>query len=245
MKLLFDVGNTRIKAAVSVPGMPLQSLADCGTGRSDFPAQWSRVETPESIFVASVAAEEPCDRIAVWSKKTWDLETQRLTVKQNVGGMRTAYKYPGQLGVDRWLAALGAYHLARKQAVCVVDAGTALTVDVVDGEGLHHGGLIAPGFNLMIESLTKNTARLELENISVPDIFALDTESAISLGCADYVAGMIDRVAMRLKTFGMNVDTWFITGGQGELVNSISNIEFTLVPDLVLQGIDIASETDS
>lgn len=244
MKMLFDVGNTRIKAAISNHGRELRSLPDCGTHQSEFPSTWSGIETPEAIFIASVAAEAPCERIAAWAESSWHLKAHRVKVKQNVGGMRTAYKNPAQLGVDRWLAALGAYQLADQQAVCVIDAGTALTVDVVDKSGLHRGGLIAPGFNLMIESLTKNTERLELENISVPDIFALDTESAISLGCADYVTGMLNRVAKRLKTLNLNVNAWFITGGQGAFVSDLSEMDLSVVPDLVLQGIDVATETE-
>lgn len=245
MKMLFDVGNTRIKAATASNASELQSLPDCDTNQEGFPPEWQVAETPLGIFVASVAGIKPVNRIAAWAKTTYGLDIHRITVEQNIGGMRTAYKNPEQLGVDRWLAALGAYHLVNKQPVCVIDAGTALTVDVVDNNGLHLGGLIAPGFNLMIESLTKNTERLELENISVPDIFAVDTESAISLGCADYVAGMIDRVEMRLKSLKLNVDAWFITGGQGQLVNDISDKDFTVVPNLVLQGINVATETRS
>jgi type III pantothenate kinase len=243
MKILFDVGNTRIKAASYDKGV-LTVLPSCSNRDREFPLAWSAGNKPSSIFVASVAAGEVLSALAAWAQKHWGIAIAEVAVRQDVGDMRTAYEKPSQLGVDRWLAALGAYHLAGKKGVCVIDAGTALTVDVVDQHGLHHGGLIAPGLNLMIESLTRGTAQLELENISVPDIFANNTESAISLGCADYVAGMVNRVATRIETSNLKIDSWFITGGQGELVASLCSMPMELVPDLVLRGMIAATESE-
>ena len=97
----------------------------------------------------------------------------------------------------------------------------------------------------MVNSLTKGTEKLALENISVPDIFATNTEAAISLGCADYVAGMIERVGQRIKRQSMSIDTWYITGGQGELVASLCDQQMLHVPELVLRGIAIAAESHS
>ena len=181
-------------------------------------------------------------RLGKWAHTTWECELSRARVVQGLGGVRTTYANPQQLGVDRWLAALGAYHLAHRQGVCVIDAGTALTVDLVDKHGAHLGGLIAPGIELMIESLTKGTAQLALENISVPDIFATDTQSAISLGCADYIAGMIERVKQRIMRQNLNIQTWYVTGGQGELVTRLSTQQMQPVPELVLHGLAIVAE---
>ena len=242
MKLLFDVGNTRIKAACYEHG-ELTSLPSVAHKQKDpFPVQWQTTESPEHVLVASVGSEKIYVRLAKWVRQHWQIDISRIRVTQDFAGVHTRYADPQQLGVDRWLAALGGYHLAQQQGVCVLDAGTALTVDLVDTQGTHHGGLIAPGLELMIDSLTDGTAQLSLENISVPDIFATNTQAAISLGCADYVAGMIDRVRERIEKQHMNINTWYVTGGQGELVANLSGQNMTYVPDLVLQGLAIAAE---
>ena len=242
MKLLFDIGNTRIKAARFENGSlhPLPSITHGGDAA--FPDEWQLADKPEAIWVASVASDKVVLRLGKWAHASWGCELMRAQVEQGVGGLNTSYHQPQQLGVDRWLAALGAYHLAEQKGVCVIDAGTALTVDLVDDSGVHLGGLIAPGIELMIESLTKGTAQLALENISVPDIFATDTQSAISLGCADYVVGMIERVNQRIMRQNLNIHTWYLTGGQGELVNRLSTQNMQLIPELVLHGLAIVAE---
>ena len=245
MKLLFDVGNTLIKAARYENGE--FSLLPSVSSGVDFaiPREWEAAQTPREVCVASVANEKVFLHLAKWARQRWSCDITRIRVTQDFAGLRTNYADPQQLGVDRWLAALGGYHLANRQGVCVIDAGTALTVDLVDKGGTHHGGLIAPGIELMVNSLAKGTEQLALENISVPDIFATNTEAAISLGCADYVAGMIERVGQRIKRQSMSIDTWYITGGQGELVASLCDQQMLHVPELVLRGIAIAAESHS
>ncbi|MEM7468918.1 MAG: type III pantothenate kinase [Pseudomonadota bacterium] len=239
MNLLFDIGNTRIKAA-TLDGGRLTSLSAANTNPAEaLPNDWTLECKPASVWISSVAGAEVTERIAAWVDKTWRVDVQQIEVLQDRGGVHTQYSDPTQLGVDRWLAAIGGYHLAGKHGACVIDAGTALTVDVVDEQGIHRGGLIAPGLGLMIESLTKQTAQLALENISVPDIFATNTEAAISLGCADYIAGMIDRVNQRILEQDLAISHWYSTGGQGEMVMALSNLTFELVPDLVLRGMAI------
>lgn len=245
MKLLFDVGNTLIKAARYDNGE--FSLLPSVPSGVDFavPCEWETTQSPQAVCVASVANEKVFLHLAKWARQRWSCDITRIRVIQDLAGVRTKYADPQQLGVDRWLAALGGYHLANRRGVCVIDAGTALTVDLVDANGTHHGGLIAPGVELMINSLTDGTEQLALENISVPDIFATNTEAAISLGCADYVAGMIERVRQRIQRQCMNIDTWYVTGGQGELVASLCDQQMSYVPELVLRGIAIAAESQS
>ena len=245
MNLLFDIGNTRVKVAREEDGS-LQSLPSISsTVETAFPPDWES-KVPDAIYLASVANDEINHRVCQWANDRWQLDVKTIAVQQDLAGIHTRYQKPETLGVDRWLAALGAYHIECGQGICVIDAGTALTVDVVDNNGVHHGGLIAPGLELMIRSLTNNTAQLALENISVPDIFAVDTQTAISLGCADYVAGMIQRATERIAKQELRITKWYVTGGQGALVEKLAlrelNIEMRNMPDLVLQGIAIVAK---
>ena len=102
-------------------------------------------------------------------------------------------------GVDRLLAAAGAWSLA-KQAVIIVDAGTAITVDFVDGEGTFHGGAIAPGLGLMLNALAEGTDALPSITFQSPsddDPFGADTESAMRLGVHLAARGLISQAIER------------------------------------------------
>ena len=90
--------------------------------------------------------------------QAWQIEAAvRALARQSAGGIRNAYPEPAKLGVDRWLAMLGGHALERG-AVCVVSVGTAMTIDGVDADGRHLGGVIVPGPDLMVGSLLKNTS---------------------------------------------------------------------------------------
>ena len=76
---------------------------------------------------------------------------------EQASGLTVRKVDPRRLGCDRWLAMLGARALYPDQAVMVVDSGTALTLDVVGGDGVFQGGLICPGLNTMVRSMTEST----------------------------------------------------------------------------------------
>ena len=155
--------------------------------------------------------------------------------------MRTAYRDPAQLGVDRWLAALAAF-AAERSAVCVIDAGTALTVDIVDDSGLHLGGLIAPGPELMRESLVRGTAQLASGCIEQVNAFADNTADAISLGCGDATRGVLRGVAERLESRAPGERyRWYLTGGAAPLVAALLERQWIQVPDLVLRGLAVVA----
>ena len=127
--------------------------------------------------------------------------------------------------------------------MCVIDVGTALTVDVVTTDGSHLGGLIAPGPELLRLSLTRGTAQLESEGLSLVDGFADNTRDAISLGCTDAIGGLFDRVAARLAP---RVHfQWYLTGGAGALVEALLPVSARHVPDLVLRGLAVLASTES
>ena len=143
---------------------------------------------------------------------------------------------PGQ---DRLLAAAAAY-AAVKQAVIVIDAGTAITVDFVDGEGVFHGGAIAPGVQMQLDALNAHTAQLPKIKFARPsdeDAFGRNTVDAMQLGVFEGVRGLtqalVERYAANYRAFPLVI----ATGGDAETLFSDSDLVTRVVPDLVLRGI--------
>ena len=241
--LLVDIGNTRVKAVLVEGGeaRPLPPLAT--RDREPFVA-WSDAITtrPRRLLVSNVAGPELAMQLARYARERWQLDPEFAMPCRTRAGMTTRYAQPDKLGVDRWLAALAAFHEERG-AVCVIDVGTALTVDVVTTDGSHLGGLIAPGPELLRLSLTRGTAQLESEGLSLVDGFADNTRDAISLGCTDAIGGLFDRVAARLDP---RVHfQWYLTGGAGALVEALLPVSARHVPDLVLRGLAVLASTES
>jgi len=241
--LLIDAGNSRIKSGFW-DGTSIASMATVETDTSASPDDWQRCGRPLRVLVSNVAGDEVARKLTAWVKATWSLEPTFVGVRRDAAGVVTQYENPEQLGVDRWLAALAAYKIAAG-AVAVIDAGTALTVDIVDRHGRHLGGSISPGVALMVASLTRNTARLSLDSIEHTDSVATNTAAAISMGCIDAVAGGIDKMRQKVRARLAAEPLWIITGGEAPIIMDISPVEFRHVPDLVLRGLVLVANDPS
>jgi len=162
MKLLVDIGNSRIKWAYSVDGDFVAVGETSGGVEISLGAMLGSGQLPDAIRIANVAGADAGLRIAAGLQKHFGISPVLARSAAAGAGIRNGYSDPGQLGIDRWLALCGAY-VRYKGPVCVVDAGTATTIDVVSGTGEHQGGLILPGPGLMQGALlrgTENLARL-------------------------------------------------------------------------------------
>jgi type III pantothenate kinase len=148
------------------------------------------------------------------------------------------------VGQDRLLTALGAFSRA-KQACVVIDAGTAVTVDFVDGEGAFHGGAIAPGLNMMLRSLHEGTAALPLIRFEPPTDgpFGKDTVSAMRLGVRAAIVGMVHELVDRYAEFFGAYPQVVATGGDSHTLFAEDPIVEHLVPDLQLIGLQAACAT--
>lgn len=242
--LLVDIGNTRVKAAL-VQGGGAHLLPPGATrGGEPFGAWAAAISTrPARLLVANVAGREIAMHLVRYARERWQLDAEFAVPCRSRAGMTTHYARPEKLGVDRWLAALAAYH-EQRGPVCVIDAGTALTVDVVTADGSHLGGLIAPGPDLMRTSLTRSTAQLHSEELSLVDGFADNTRDAISLGCTDAIGGLLQRVAARLERVEPRQHFhWYLTGGAAPLVEALLPVPALHLPDLVLRGLAVLAMT--
>ena len=146
------------------------------------------------------------------------------------GGVVNGYRQPETLGVDRWCALVGARRRLGRAAV-VVGAGTATTVDLLDGHGRFLGGLILPGLELMRESLARGTAGLARASgqvVRLPD----NTADAIASGAVEATAGAVERASRRLGDAPC-----LLFGGAAAPLKSALTIEVIEEPLLVLEGL--------
>lgn len=146
------------------------------------------------------------------------------------------------VGHDRLLDALGAFSRA-KQACIVIDAGTAVTVDFVDGEGTFHGGAIAPGVRMMCEALHEKTAALPM--IATPaealppegePPFGRSTAPAIAVGVVSAVRGMAHLLIDQYAQFYGAYPRVIATGGDAPMLFENDELIEHIVPDLTLVG---------
>jgi type III pantothenate kinase len=146
------------------------------------------------------------------------------------------------VGQDRLLNAIGAFSRAR-QACIIVDAGTALTVDFVDGEGTFHGGAIAPGVNMMLRALHEHTAALPavgFEPVPAAKPFGKDTRGAMLLGVQSAVRGGARLLIERYAEFYGAYPQVVATGGDARALFENDDLIEHLVPELTLLGIEAA-----
>jgi type III pantothenate kinase len=249
--LLLDIGNTTIKWAQLLDGelTPQQPLVHRGLEPQAWMKELFRERfRPARLLVSNVAGAEMQARIAGEAQRLWQIEAQFAATAPVAEGVTHAYRDVAAHGVDRWLAVIAAYRLAAG-AACVIDAGTAMTVDGVDARGLHLGGLIVPGVQMMIDALLGSTADIarQARRISTtagadvsgsPGLLATDTAQAVANGALLAVAAAADRAVAGISSRIGAQPRVFLTGGDAERVRRfMTSPAIDLVPDLVLQGL--------
>ena len=255
MILLIDIGNTSIRWASLEGGRvgDSQSLRHNGGAPLDLLATWDLLEAPRRVLISNVGAESVAVAIARVVRALWSLEPELAITRAECLGVRIAYAEPSRLGVDRWLALLGA-HGREAGAVLIVDAGTAVTYDLLLGDGTHLGGLILPGIELMRAGLLTGTRIPNLapgvpldsaEDGPEAEPWGRDTAAAISLGGVQALGALADRLYDRLaeRSSGPGPALLLTGGDSARLVGSIQR-PCALVPDLVVRGLArLAEET--
>lgn len=152
--------------------------------------------------------------------------------------MHTTVRDPAAVGHDRLLNALAAHRRA-EQACAVIDVGTAVTVDFIDGQGVFQGGLIAPGLKMMVASLTAGTAQIGEITYERPGegvVFGGDTAEAVRLGVTTAVRGLVRQAVEGFAITYGGYPQVIATGGDAGVLEDDGLVEH-FVPDLQLMGI--------
>lgn len=240
--LLVDLGNTRLKWARADGDRPLASEVLLHRDQplaALLDTAWAAQPRPERVLIASVADPACRDSLNQWLQRQWSLTPDWLVSPARGQGLQNSYAEPARLGCDRWAAMVAAFQLARA-AVCVVDCGTAVTLDVVDATGMHRGGLILPGLSAMQTALTGQTALAPVDPARVVSgLLASATEDAIVLGARRAVAALVQQTVTELAQQQAIQARCYLTGGDAERIAPLLALPYELVPDLVLQGLAV------
>ena len=242
--LAIDVGNTRLKWALYEAPKPgarmlthgavfLETIDDLAEG------DWKRLPAPAAMLGCVVAGDAVRRRVEE-QLEIWDIEPHWVVSSTREAGVVNGYDHPNRLGADRWVALVGAR--ARLLAsgpprpALVVMIGTAATVDALDAEGRFLGGLILPGFGLMLKALEMGTAGLKFPTGEVVD-FPTNTSDALMSGGANAIAGAIERQHRKLLERTGQAPALFMTGGAAVKLAPITDLAFETVESLIFDGL--------
>ena len=244
MKLLLDLGNTRLKWALQQgDGWLAQgSVAWDEPVEGVLSAAWSTTPQPIAVYGASVVDAAREQQLAACVASAFRAEVTWLRTPAIACGVRNAYAEPQRLGVDRFLAMVAAY--VDGHAPCVLaSVGTALTLDALTAEGRHLGGLIAPGPQLMQQSLLDATARVRLDRPG--DILELadNTADAVVSGCWQAAAALVERFATRMEGQLGGASMLILGGGDAARLAPLLSLPAQLSHDGVLRGLAVWSAT--
>ncbi|AMS18853.1 type III pantothenate kinase [Pseudomonas synxantha] len=245
MILELDCGNSFIKWRV----LESSEASACveGIAGSDASLIDSLVALPDLLLtrcrLVSVRALEETDKLVAALVDAFGVTVSCAGPEREMAGVRNGYKDFERLGLDRWLAMLGAFKLA-SGACLVLDFGTAATADFISSDGEHLGGFICPGMPLMRNQLRTHTRKIRygdaaaeraLERLSP----GRTTVEAVERGCTLMLRGFVLTQLELARSYWGDDFTVFLTGGDAELVSDAAP-QAQLVPDLVFVGLAMA-----
>ena len=239
MLLAIDIGNTCIDIGLLAGDeivchhkFPTASPAD-----ADLQRLLSALATP---LIGAVIGSVVAELGAAYAAACRDLSSGPVLQAHSTWdwGLQIDYDDPARIGVDR-LAAASAAH--RGQAVVVVDAGTALTVDAIDAEGTFRGGVITPGLRLGLNALSAGTSFLpQVELAATTPLLGKNTADGLRSGALHGSAALVEGLCTRMAAALAPPVAVFLTGGDAPLLHPHIAATHTCDPDLVLRGLALA-----
>ncbi|AIR89155.1 pantothenate kinase [Pseudomonas cremoricolorata] len=193
--------------------------------------------------MVSVRSEDETASLCAQLERAFGITALVAEPAREMAGVRNGYDDYQRLGMDRWLAALGGYHLAGG-ACLVIDFGTAAKADFVAADGQHLGGYICPGMPLMRTQLRTHTRRIRYDDASAERALASlepgrSTVEAVERGCVMMLQGFARSQIEQAQALWGDDYTLFLTGGDAPLVRSAAP-QGRIVPDLVFVGLAMA-----
>ncbi|MEY4588820.1 MAG: hypothetical protein RL497_896 [Pseudomonadota bacterium] len=230
-----DLGNSRAKWRIATLGLSGSWLRLDATDSKAYPAEWQAINRSVSaIRLASVRSDQDTEAVIDALHKRFACDIHRAYSCGEAAGVINGYAEPQRLGVDRWLALLAARQVMQGDVV-VVDAGTAITLDLLTGQGQHLGGYILPGVVRQAESLGVTRVQVVSAQLQPQWMPGQATQECVSAAITASILGLCCRAQHHLPAAH-----WCLTGGDVNWLAAICNelnLRFTQYPNLVLDGL--------
>lgn len=247
--LAIDIGNTRMKWACYDKPQPgahmlahdahfleqIDTLADTA---------WKNLHAPTRMLGCAVAGDVLKHRVEEQMEIWPDLQPCWIVARSECAGLINGYDIPSRLGVDRWVAMIGARrHMLQATAgtapspLVVVMVGTAVTVEAIDARGKFLGGLILPGHGMMLHALERGTAGLQHQPTGQVVNFPTNTSDALTSGGTFALAGAVQRMVRHVHEHCGAAPMCLMTGGAGWKMAPYMETPFELVESLIFDGL--------
>jgi type III pantothenate kinase len=244
--IAIKVGNSRVQVARIVDGAIQESVrfekGKLATVLQRIVEWWKGIASlPQAAILVASVNDDTAQRLTAMIEDQLSIETYRVgeDIPVPIGRQLDPETITG---VDRLLNAAAAFDRIH-QACIVIDAGTALTVDFVDGEGTFHGGAIAPGASIQLQALHEHTDGLPDLRFRAPDeeAFGRNTAQAMLNGVFHGIRGTVQRLVERYAERYGAYPQVVATGGDAQALFETDDLVDNIVPDLTLLGIAAAA----
>ena len=236
--ILLDCGNSQIKGQLWRHGQMQESLFQKYDAQWEVSlADWLQAQGGSHCYLASVLDAERQEKLIAVLKDQFDDSITQFVSENESLGVENGYDDPGQLGIDRWLALLAAAELIDGDCM-VIDAGSAITLDLLSADGKHLGGAILPGCETSMDQFKRIFSQIDFSapEIAVSDKPGSSTAAAIQIDYADSSIEALSELVDRWSTMLSDNPTILLGGGDAYRVQRELARSSRIVPDLVFRG---------
>ena len=183
-----------------------------------------------------MAGAEADERIGALIEARTGVPPRFYYSRQEDFGVSNCYPEPRRLGVDRWVALVECWQ--RFGAGIIIDCGSALTIDAIDGEGRFLGGYIVPGLGMLRSALLRDTADVHVDQARPRLTLGRSTGECVHNGLLRMSVAFVTDVVVELRERLPDTCKVLVTGGDADELSSAFSFEFMHLPDLVLDGLE-------
>ena len=170
-------------------------------------------------------------------KKVYKIKSREIKENTIDKIIKINIKNKSQVGSDRIANAVGVYKKYKTNCI-VLDFGTATTFDVVTKNGIYNGGIIAPGVNLSIKSLSSSADQIPVFSIKKQKkIIGKNTIEALYSGFYWGYSGLINNIILKIEKETKKKYKIIFTGGYADLFKTSIIRPFTIDKNITIEGI--------
>ena len=247
--LAIDIGNTRMKWACydkPQPGAHMLAHDAHFLEQIDTLSEtaWKNLPAPDCMLGCVVAGDALKRRVEEQLEIWPNLQPRWVVARSECASLINGYDIPGRLGVDRWVAMIGARrHMLQATAgspprpLVVVMVGTAVTIEAIDAQGKFLGGYILPGHGMMLHALESGTAGLQHMPTGKVVTFPTNTSDALTSAGTFALVGAAQRMVRHVQEHCGTAPMCLMTGGAGWKLAPYMETPFELVESLIFDGL--------